>query len=60
MRSIEIEADVQQARRQIYEETKDMSNEERAAYMNKRGKEAAEKYGFKIADTAEVALLRRA
>ncbi|MCL2141318.1 MAG: hypothetical protein FWH46_00990 [Methanimicrococcus sp.] len=33
-------------RRQIDEETKDMTSSERAAYTNQRGEAAAKKYGF--------------
>ncbi|MCL2141316.1 MAG: hypothetical protein FWH46_01000 [Methanimicrococcus sp.] len=33
-------------RRQIYEETKDMTSSEQAAYTNQCGEAAAKKYGF--------------
>jgi len=35
-------------RRIIEERTKDMAETERVAYFNKRGEEAAKKYGFTI------------
>jgi len=58
MRSREIENEIQRARQQIHEETKDMTVEERVEHMNKRGEELAEKYGFKILTPEEVDELR--
>jgi len=40
--------EIHEIREQIYEETKHLSPEERAALTNKIGKEIAEKYGLKI------------
>ena len=40
--------EIHRIREQIYEETKDLSPEERAERRNKIGKEIAEKYGLKV------------
>ena len=42
-----IENEINQIRLQIYEETKDMTPEQRALRVNKIGEAAAKKYGFK-------------
>ncbi|MDR1871158.1 MAG: hypothetical protein LBS60_04400 [Deltaproteobacteria bacterium] len=43
-----IEDEIDKIRLEIYEIIKDMSAEEMSAYFQKRGEEAAKKYGFKI------------
>ena len=40
--------EIHEIREKIYEETKQLSAEERAALTNKVGREVAEKYGLKI------------
>ena len=40
--------EVHEIREKIYEETKNLSAEERAALTNKIGREVAEKFGLKI------------
>ncbi len=40
--------EIHEIREQIFEETKNLSPEERAEQTNKIGKEIAEKYGLKI------------
>jgi shikimate kinase len=40
--------EIHEIREQIYEETKNLSPEERAERRNKIGREIAEKYGLKI------------
>ena len=42
-----IEKEVNQIRLRIYEETKDMTVQERVERVNKIGEAAAEKYGFR-------------
>jgi hypothetical protein len=42
-----IEQEINQIRLEIYEETKNMTVQERVARINKIGEEAARKYGFK-------------
>ena len=42
-----IEQEVNQIRLRIYEETKDMTVQERVERVNKIGEAAAQKYGFK-------------
>ena len=42
-----IEQEINAIRLKIYEETKDMTIQERVEYINKFGEEAAQKYGFK-------------
>jgi len=42
-----IEQEINQIRLEIYEETKNMTVQERVARVNKIGEEAALKYGFK-------------
>ena len=42
-----IEKEINKIRLQIYEETKDMTIEERVERVNKIGENAAKKYGFK-------------
>ena len=42
-----IEQEINQIRLQIFEETKNMTVQERVARVNKIGEEAAKKYGFK-------------
>jgi hypothetical protein len=44
-----IERDINRIRLQIYEETKNMTVQERVDRINKIGEAAALKYGFKIA-----------
>ena len=39
-------------RREIYEEIKDMTVEERVAYINQCGEEIAKEYGFKVIQSA--------
>ena len=48
-----IEQEINHIRLQIYEETKNMTPQERADRVNKIGEAAAQKYGFKIAWNAE-------
>jgi hypothetical protein len=45
--------EVHEIRRRINERTKDMTPSERTAYFNRRGEEAAKKYGFKIATSVD-------
>ena len=42
-----IEQEINKIRLEIYEETKNMTVQERVARVNKIGEEAAQKYGFK-------------
>ena len=48
-----IELEINQIRLRIYEETKDMTVEERVERVNRIGEAAAKKYGFKIAASAK-------
>ena len=48
-----IEQEIDQIRLRIYEETKDMTAQERAERVNKIGETAAKKYGFKIVASAK-------
>jgi len=48
-----IEQEINQIRLGIYEETKGMTAEERVDRINKIGKTAAEKHGFKIESNAK-------
>jgi hypothetical protein len=48
-----IEQEIDRIRLQIYEETKNMTAEERAERVNKIGETAAKKYGFKIVASAK-------
>jgi hypothetical protein len=48
-----IEQEVNRIRLQIYEETKNMTVDERVERMNKIGENAAKKYGFKILASAK-------
>ena len=48
-----IEQEINQIRLQIYEETKDMTPQERVDRVNKIGEAAALKYGFKIIKSAK-------
>jgi hypothetical protein len=43
-----IEQEINQIRLRIYEETKDMTAQERVERVNRIGEEAAKKYGFRI------------
>jgi hypothetical protein len=43
-----IVTEVHEIRRQIYENTKNMTTAERIDYFNESGRRSAEKYGFKI------------
>jgi hypothetical protein len=43
-----IEQEINQIRLRIYEETKDMTVEERVERINRIGEKASKKYGFKI------------
>jgi hypothetical protein len=52
-----IEQEINQIRLEIYEETKDMTVQERVARINKIGEEAARKYGFKRVARAHEAVL---
>ena len=47
-----IEKDINIIRLQIYEETKNMTVQERVERVNKIGEAAAQKYGFKIIKSA--------
>ena len=47
-----IEQEINEIRLRIYEETKDMTVEERVERVNKIGEAAAKKYGFKIVASA--------
>ena len=60
MKTRAIEEDIDRIRQEIHEETQHMTNKELAEHFNKRGDVLAKKYGFKIADTTESALLRKA
>ena len=51
-----IEREINHTRLRIYEETKNMTAQERAERVNKIGEAAAKKYGFKIAASAKEAL----
>ncbi len=44
------EKELDAIRVKLYEETKDMTNEERAKRLNERAQKAAAKYGFTIAE----------
>ena len=44
-----IERDINRIRLAIYEETKDMTPEQRVERVNKIGEAAAKEYGFKVA-----------
>ena len=49
-----IEQEINQIRLRIYEETKDMTVEERVERVNRIGEAAAKKYGYKrVASTKE-------
>ena len=43
-----IEQEINQIRLRIYEETKDMTTQERVERVNRIGEAAAKKYGFKV------------
>jgi hypothetical protein len=43
----DIEQEINQIRQKIYDETKDMTLEQRREYYRKSGSAAAEKYGFR-------------
>ena len=45
--------EIHATRRKIDERTKDMTPAERTAYFNRRGEEAAKKYGFKVVQSAK-------
>ena len=47
-----IERDINRIRLQIYEETKNMTVQERVERVNKIGEAAAQKYGFKVVKSA--------
>jgi len=47
-----IEDEIDRIRLRIYEETKDMTPQERAERVNKIGEAAAKKYGFKFVSRA--------
>jgi hypothetical protein len=47
-----VEQEVNQIRLQIYEETKDLTREQRIERTNKIAEAAAKKYGFKIVASA--------
>jgi len=51
-----IEQELNKARLRIYEQTKDMTAEQRAERVNNIGKVAAKKYGFKVASSARVSI----
>jgi len=54
MRSINtIEQEINRSRLRIYEETKDMTADERVERINKIGEAAAQKYGFRIVESAK-------
>ena len=44
--------EVHAIRLMIHDRTKDMTSAERTAYYNRRGAEAAQKYGFKVVQSA--------
>ena len=48
-----IERDINRIRLAIYEETKHMTPEQRAARVNKIGEAAAKQYGFKVVVSAK-------
>ena len=48
--------DIHEIREKNYELTKDMSNEERVEYINRRGKEAAIRLGINCAETSDSVL----
>ncbi|MCL1852426.1 MAG: hypothetical protein FWF88_05265 [Peptococcaceae bacterium] len=48
-----IEQEVNRIRLRIYEETKDMTVEERVERINRIGENASKKYGFKIVANAK-------
>jgi len=48
-----IEQEINQIRLRIYEETKNMTIQERVERINKIGEAAAKKYGFKIVASAK-------
>ena len=45
--------EVHAIRLMLYDRTKDMTPNERTAYYNRRGAEAAKKYGFKVVQSAK-------
>ncbi len=53
MNKPDIEEEINQIRLQLYEETKDLTYEERTKRSNELGKRLAEQYGFKIATPAD-------
>ena len=57
--SSRIEQVVNKIRLQIYEETKDLSREQRIERTNKIAEDAAKKYGFKIVASAKDSDARR-
>ncbi len=57
--SSRIEQEVNKIRLQIYEETKDLSREQRIERTNKIAEDAAKKYGFKIVASAKDSDARR-
>jgi len=48
-----IERDINRIRLAIYEETKDMTPEQRVERVNKIGQAAAKQYGFKVVASAK-------
>ena len=48
-----IEQEINEIRLRIYEETKDMTNEQLTEYYRKSGEASAKKYGFKIIASAK-------
>jgi hypothetical protein len=55
-----IEQEINQIRQRIYEETKNMTPEQRVERVNKIGEAAAKKYGFKrIASAKETGIERK-
>ena len=48
-----IEQEINQIRVRIYEETKDMTAEERVKRVNRIGEAAAKKYGFRVVADAK-------
>ncbi len=55
-----VEQEVNKIRLQIYEETKDLTREQRIERTNKIAEEAAQKYGFKIVARAKANPVREA
>jgi hypothetical protein len=47
-----VEQEINRIRLEIYEETKNLTREQRLARTNKIGEAAAQKYGFKIVQSA--------